>query len=393
MNLKNNASFPAPGEADTVHFLDVNQDDCMRCGHCEGVCPTGAIARTMPATPWCVHHIPDPAACIACGQCLKGCPESAIRETVSFMDEIRRKLADPDTVTVAMPAPSIRYTLGEAFGDDASRYEAGRMFAALRRLGFDKVWDVEFGADLTIMEETAELLGRIRGELDRPLPLLTSCCPGWVRFVETYHPALIPNLSTARSPAQMLGAIAKTRGAAQIGVGADRLYTVQIMPCIAKKFEELRIENAKSGFRDIDASINTRELIQWLRDEAVNFDALPDEQADDPFRLSTGAATIFGATGGVMEAALRRVTEELDGKPLENVEFQSVRGTEGVREAEITAGGQTFKVAVVSGAVNAGPVCAAIEAGTSPYAAVEVMACPGGCLNGGGQPIEKEYTT
>jgi ferredoxin hydrogenase large subunit len=384
------ASVPPPGGADTVPFLAVNEDDCRRCGHCEGVCPTGAITRTDPKTPWCVHAIVNPAACVSCGQCLKECPGIAINETVSFLDEVRAKLADPDTTVVAMPAPSIRYTLGEAFGDAESRFEAGRMFAALRRLGFDKVWDVEFGADVTIMEEAAELVARVRGEIGRPLPLFTSCCPAWVRYVETYHPALIPNLSTARSPAQMLGALAKTRGASAAGVAPERLYTVQVMPCIAKKFEGLRIENAKSGFRDVDATIDTRELIQWLKDAHVDFDALPDEQADDPFRVTTGAATIFGATGGVMEAALRRAVELLDGKPLANVEFRAVRGTDGVREAEITAGGATFKVAVVSGAVNAAAVCAAAEAGASPYAAIEVMACPGGCLNGGGQPIETE---
>lgn len=386
------ALTPLPGEADAIHFVNVAADYCRACGHCEGVCPTGAITRTNPDTPWCEHHIPNPSACIACGQCLKGCPGDAIYETVSFRDEIQKKLDDPNVVTVAMPAPSIRYTLGEAFGDDVSRYEAGKMFAAIRRLGFDKIWDVEFGADVTIMEEAAELIARIKGDLTRPLPLLTSCCPAWVRYVETYHPSLIPNLSTARAPAQMLGALAKTRGASEIGMNVNKVYTVQIMPCIAKKFEGLRIENAKSGYRDIDASIDTRELIEWLQDKGVNFDALPNEQADDPFRVSTGAATIFGATGGVMEAALRRVVEVLDGKPLENVEFQAVRGTDGIREAEITAGGMTFKVAVVSGAINAAPICAAIKAGTSPYVAVEVMACPGGCLNGGGQPIGSEQS-
>jgi ferredoxin hydrogenase large subunit len=390
MNLIFPSSAPQPGEADSIHFVNVNEEYCRSCAHCEEVCPTGAITRSDPNNPWCKHYIPNPSACIACGQCLKICLGSAIYETVSFMDEIQQKLDDPNVVTVAMPAPSIRYTVGEAFGDDVSRYEAGKVFAALRRLGFDKVWDVEFGADMTIMEESAELLARIRGELIRPLPLLTSCCPAWVRYVETYYPSLIPNLSTACSPAQMLGALAKTRGASEIGVDANKIYTVQIMPCISKKFEELRIENAKSGFRDIDATINTRELIEWMKDKGVGFDAYADEQADDPFRTSTGAATIFGATGGVMEAALRRVVEELDGKPLENVEFQAVRGTDGVREAEITAGGLTFKVAVVSGAVNAAPICAAIMAGTSPYTAIEVMACPGGCLNGGGQPIESE---
>lgn len=391
MKLIYSASSPLPGEADAIHFVDVNEDYCLGCAHCEDVCPTGAITSINPDSPWAKHCITNPAACIACGQCLKGCPGNAIYETVSFLDDIRQMIDDSSITTVAMPAPSIRYTVGEAFGDNASQYEAGKMFAALRKLGFDKVWDVEFSADVTIMEESAELLARIKGELDRPLPLLTSCCPGWVRYVETYYPALIPHLSTARSPAQMLGALAKTHGASELRVSADKLYTVQIMPCIAKKFEELRIENAKSGYRDIDATINTRELIQWMQDKGIDLDALTDEQADDPFRASTGAATIFGATGGVMEAALRRVVEELDGKPLENVEFQAVRGTDGVREAELTAGGITFKVAVVSGAVNAAPICAAIKEGTSPYVAVEVMACPGGCLNGGGQPIESTH--
>lgn len=378
---------PEPGEADDIHFLAVEASLCMYCGRCEDLCPTGAIQTTVPGVKWALHHIPDPHACVACGQCLLNCPGQAIQEQVSFLDTVKAMVADPQITTVAMTSPSIRYVIGESFGDAESVYRPGKMFSALRQLGFDKIWDVEFAADVTIMEESSELLARLNGTLEHPLPSITSCCPGWIRYAETYYPELIPHLSTARSPGQMMGALAKTYGASQAGVRADQIFTVQIMPCIAKKFEGLRIENCRSGYRDVDATLNTRELIEWMNSESVNFQSLPEGAADPPFQTSTGAATIFGATGGVMEAALRRVVEELNGQPLTNVDFTSVRGTENVREATLTAGGQELQIAVVSGLQSVRDICNEIVQGNSPYAAIEVMACPGGCLNGGGQPI------
>ncbi|MCE5251703.1 [FeFe] hydrogenase, group A [bacterium] len=378
---------PAPGQADKIRFVDVDQKVCIGCQHCEDICPTGSIVGVEPNKRWVPHHIPHPETCIYCGQCLINCPVNAIYERVSFIDAVNKAIADPGIVTVAMPAPSIRYALGEEFGIPEGTYVGGKMFAALKKLGFDILWDVEFGADVTIMEEGTELIGRVTGKLDRPLPQFTSCCPGWIRYVETFYPELIPHLSSTKTPTQINGVLAKTYGAEKMGADPKRMFTVAIMPCVSKKFEGLRIENQASGNRDIDATIDTRELSYMIKEAGIDFKNLPDDgKPDDLLGLSTGAGTIFAATGGVMEAMLRYVTEELSGQKLDSVDFAQVRGQKHIREASLTVGGKTVKVAVVNGLKNAREICEQVKAGTSGYTAIEVMTCPGGCINGGGQP-------
>jgi ferredoxin hydrogenase large subunit len=377
---------PKPGTADNIRFVDVDQNVCIGCKNCVDTCPTGAIRSSDPKKRWAHTHIPYPEACIYCGQCLINCPVNAIYERISFIDSVKKALADPGIITVAMPAPAIRYALGEEFNMSEGTYVGPKMFAALRKLGFKYVYDVEFGADVTIMEEGAELLGRVTQTLKRPLPQFTSCCPGWLRYVETFYPELMPHLSSTKTPTQILAVLTKTWGAEKIGADPKRIFTVAIMPCVSKKFEGLRAEYSVSGMQDVDATIDTRELSFMIKDAGIDFTNLPDDKADDLLGLSTGAATIFGVTGGVMEAMLRLLVEKLDGKDLENVDFQQVRGLKGVREAVISAGGKDVKVAIVSGLKNVKPICEQVKKGNSPYVAIEVMACPGGCINGGGQP-------
>jgi len=377
---------PKPGTADNIRFVDVDQKVCIGCKNCVDTCPTGAIRATDPKKRWSPAHLPYPQMCIYCGQCLINCPVNAIYEKVSFIDEVKKALSDPGKITVAMPAPAIRYALGEEFGMTEGSYVGPKMFAALRKLGFDYVYDVEFGADVTIMEEGEELIGRATGKLKRPLPQFTSCCPGWLRYIETYYPELIPNLSSTKTPTQILAVLTKTWGAEKIGADLKNVYTVAIMPCVAKKFEGLRGEYNVSGYQDVDATLDTRELAWVIKDAGIDFAGLPDDKADDLLGLSTGAGTIFGVTGGVMEAMLRLLVEKLDGGNLENVNFTQVRGQKGVREAVISAGGKDHKVAIVSGLKNAKEICEQVKAGKSPYLAIEVMSCPGGCVNGGGQP-------
>jgi ferredoxin hydrogenase large subunit len=380
------AEAPKPGTADNILFVDVDQNICIGCKNCVDTCPTGAIRPSDPKKRWSHAHIPHPEACIYCGQCLINCPVNAIYERVSFIDTVKKALADPGVITVAMPAPAIRYALGEEFGLTEGTYVGPKMFSALRKLGFKYVYDVEFGADVTILEEGTELIGRVSQTLKRPLPQFTSCCPGWLRYIETFYPELIPHLSSTKTPTQILSVLTKTWGAEKIGADSKRIFTVAIMPCVSKKFEGLRAEYNVSGMQDVDATIDTRELSFLIKDAGMDFANLPDSKADDLLGLSTGAATIFGVTGGVMEAMLRYLVEKLDGKNLENVDFNQVRGQKGVREAVINAGGKDLKVAIVSGLKNAKTICEQVKAGNSPYIAIEVMACPGGCINGGGQP-------
>ena len=380
-------SAPKPGTADQYHFIKVDGDKCIGCSHCEDQCATGAIVGKEPGKRWSPHHIPYPETCIYCGQCLVNCPVNAIYENVSFINDVNAAIKDPAKLTVVMPAPAIRYALGEEFGLPEGTYVAGKMWKALESLGFDVLWDVEFGADVTIMEEGTELLKRVTGELNRPLPQFTSCCPGWLRYVETFYPELIPNLSSTKTPTQINGVLAKTYGAEQIGANPASMFTVAVMPCVSKKFEGLRAEYNVSGYRDIDATLDTRELAWMIREAGIDLKSITE--AGKPHELmgtSTGAATIFGVTGGVMEAALRYVAETLNGKPLESVDFTTVRGQKGVREATVEAGGKKLKVAIVNGLRNAKAICEQVKAGTADYAAIEVMACPGGCINGGGQP-------
>ncbi|MDL1969910.1 MAG: [FeFe] hydrogenase, group A [Candidatus Desulfofervidaceae bacterium] len=369
-----------------IYFVQVDKSKCIECGTCSEYCPTGAIRPTRgDEGPREVVH---PGLCINCGQCLTHCPAGAIYEPISWVDEIFQALKDPNKFCVAIPAPAIRYAIAEPFGLPPGTCAYGKMVAALRRLGFDRVWDNEFTADLTIMEEGTELLGRVTGKLKRPLPQFTSCCPAWIKYCETFYPDLIPHISSCKSPIGMAGPTAKTYGAKECGVDPAKMYVVSIMPCIAKKFEGLRPEMCDSGFRDIDATITTRELAYMIKQAGIDFKSLPDEKADFIMGESTGAATIFAATGGVMEAALRFAYWKLTGEKYEKIDFKPVRGLKGVKEATIKMpGGVKLKVCVVSGLRHVRPICDQVRAGKSPYHFIEVMACPGGCVMGGGQPI------
>lgn len=383
---------PRGVDPDDIFFVQVDATRCEACGECENHCATGAI---QPVNDSGTRQVVNPAACMNCGQCLINCPYGAIYEGVSYVNEIFEKLKDPETIVVSMPAPAVRYGLAECFGESTGTYAGGRMHAALKALGFDYVWDNEFTADVTIMEEGTELIRRIsKPDKKKPLPQFTSCCPGWIKFVESFYPDLLPHVSSCKSPIGMLGPLAKTYGAGVTDVPAEKIYTVSIMPCIAKKYEGLRPEMADSGFRDIDATINTRELAHMLKRAGIDFKALPEREPDPALGVSTGAATIFGNSGGVMEAALRLAYEELSKKKLKDPDIKVVRTHRDINPADIKVPGfGTVKVAVASGLENAAKLCDAVRAGKADYHFIEIMACPGGCVNGGGQPLNPEVRT
>ena len=322
--------------------------------------------------------------CSYCGQCILACPTGALREKTA-VDEVWKAISKPEKFVVVQTAPAVRATFGEEFGMPPGSLVTGKMGAALRRLGFDKVFDTQFAADLTIMEEGYELVGRIKNR--DVLPMITSCCPGWIKYVEHFFPNCLDHLSTCKSPQQMLGVIAKTYYAEKINKKPEDIFVVSIMPCIAKKFEAERPEMRDSGVQDVDAVLTTREAARMIKEAGIDFLNLPDEDFDKPLGISTGAAVIFGATGGVMEAALRTAYEVVTGKTLEKLEFTETRGMEGIKKADITLDGTILKVAVASGLSNARVLLEEVDAGKSPYHFIEIMACPGGCLGGGGQPI------
>ncbi|BCS98840.1 periplasmic [Fe] hydrogenase large subunit [Desulfoluna limicola] len=374
---------PEVSDLDSVFFVETDPTLCQGCGKCQVQCPTGARQRQADGT----REVVDPAACVNCGQCLTICPYRAVGEGTSCVPEVLEKLKDPDTVVVAMTAPAVRYALGECFGNPVGTYVGGKMHASLRRLGFDYIWDNEWAADVTIMEEATELIDRVNQ--GGPLPQFTSCCPGWIKFCETYYPDLIPNLSTCKSPIGMLGALAKTYGSEQTSVAPEKIYTVSVMPCIAKKYEGLRPELNASGQRDIDATINTRELAYLIKRAGIYFNALPDEDADPALGMSTGAGTLFGTSGGVMEAALRFAYEALSGETLKDPSIKAVRTERGLTRVDIDIPGfGPLRVAVVSGLQKAAMLCDKVRAGRADYHFIEVMTCPGGCVNGGGQPVD-----
>lgn len=377
-------------------------DQCKGCDDCVKVCPSGAITVAGLGT----KHIIDSSKCLSCGQCLITCPFGRIEEK-SMLDDVRAAIAG-DKVVMVQVAPAVRATLGEEFGLAKGTDAEGKMFSALRELGFDKVYDTVFGADLTIMEEGYELVGRILKSLgvkgyedaESELPQFTSCCPGWVRYAELNHEDLLGHLSTAKSPMMMHGAIMKTYGAEQLDIDPADIYSVAVMPCTGKKLECSRPEFVSSGYPDVDAVITTRELAQMIREAGLDFDMLPDDGAPDSVMgEGTGAGVIFGNTGGVMEAALRTAYKVLSGHELDQLEVHAVRGEDGLREASVSiplksdlaeaAGTDALdlNVAIVNGTKNVETVIDRIEAGACPYHFVEVMNCPGGCVNGGGQPI------
>ena len=369
-----------------------DNNKCILCRRCVATCAKvqnvgviGAVNRgfsTAIEPAWNMKLAET--GCINCGQCITACPVGALHEKDST-DVVWQMLGDSTKHVVVQPAPAVRAALGEEFGYEIGTGVTGKMVAALRRLGFAKVFDTDFAADLTIMEEATELIGRIKD--GGVLPMITSCSPGWIKFCETYYPDFIPNLSSCKSPHEMMGAIVKSYYAQKANIDPEDIRVVSVMPCTAKKFEAKREELAGTGYPDVDAVITTRELAHMIKQSGIDFRALPDEEFDDLLGESTGAGVIFGATGGVMEAALRTAYETITGKTLEKVEFTAVRGIEGVKEASVQVGDLTVNVAVAHGTGNASKLLDAVKSGEKQYTFIEVMGCPGGCVTGGGQPI------
>ena len=330
-------------------------------------------------------------ACINCGQCIAACPTGALTEKDSTK-EVWAALADKEKFVVMQPAPAVRMAIGEEFGMPIGTSSTGKLAAAMRRLGADKVFDVDFAADLTIMEEGTELLQRIKG--NGVLPMITSCSPGWIKFCEHFYPDFLPNLSTCKSPNQMQGALTKTYFAKKMGLDPKNIFVVAVMPCTAKKFESKRPEMGRDDYRDIDAVLTTRELAKMIKQAAIDYVNLPDEQFDSILGESTGAAVIFGVTGGVMEAALRTVADILTGQDLKQINYCDVRGLDGIKEATVSVAGMDIKVAIAHGTANAAKLLDQVRSGEKQYHFIEVMGCPGGCVTGGGQPIvsaQKRY--
>ena len=358
------------------------------CGATQGIGVIGANERGFETHIASAFEMPlDATSCVSCGQCIVVCPTGAIAEK-DDTDKVWAAIADPTKHVVVQTAPSIRATLGECFNMPVGTNVQGKMVAAARRLGFDKVFDTDFAADLTIMEEATEFLHRFTEE-GSAMPLITSCSPGWVKYCETYFPEFIPNISSCKSPQQMFGAVAKTYYAQKMGLDPKDIVVVAVMPCVAKKFEIGREDQSAAGVPDVDVAITTREFARMIEKAGIKFDRLPDEEFDRVMGEASGAAHIFGASGGVMEAALRTAAEVLTGKELEKPEFMEVRGTDkGIKEAVYTLAGKTIRVAAVSGLANAKEILTKIKNGEAQYDFIEVMACPGGCINGGGQPTQ-----
>jgi iron-only hydrogenase group A len=329
-------------------------------------------------------------ACTFCGQCIQVCPVGAIYE-VDDTPKVWAALENPDLHVIVQTAPAIRVAIGEEMGMEPGGIATGKLVAALRKLGFDKVFDTDFSADLTIMEEGNELLERL--EHQGVLPMITSCSPGWIKYIEHFYPEQLSHLSTCKSPQQMFGALAKTYYAEKTGIPAEKIFMVSIMPCTAKKFEAGRQEMQSSGCPDVDVVLTTRELGRMFREIGINFAALPEEEFDAPLGISTGAGVIFGSSGGVMEAALRTVYEVVTGDELKDLDFYQVRGLEGVKEAEVDLKGTKVKVAVANGLANARKLMDKVKEGTADYHFIEIMCCPGGCIGGGGQPIPTNTAT
>ena len=383
---------------DTSPSIKRDLDKCIMCRRCEMMCNTvqtvgalsavnrGFMAAVAPAFEQNLEH----STCTYCGQCVAVCPTGALTE-VDNTPDVLRALVDPAKTVIVQTAPAVRVALGEMFGMEPGTLVTGKMVTALRSLGFDYVFDTDFAADLTIMEEGTELLGRLNrhlsGDKSARLPILTSCCPGWVNFFEEYFPDLKDVPSTSKSPQQMFGAIAKTYFADKIGISRKDLVVVSIMPCLAKKYECQREEFSTDNNRDVDFSISTRELAAFIKQANIDLKNLPDGDFDTPLGESSGAGVIFGATGGVIEAAVRTAFELQTGKKLERLDFTELRGLEGVREATIDFDGLPLRIGIAHGLGNARKLLNDVRSGRSQFHAIEVMACPGGCIGGGGQPL------
>ena len=369
-----------------VHMIR-DDNKCILCRRCTAVCEKAqSIGVIGPNNRGFDTFIGSPfdmglgeTSCVSCGQCISACPTGALYEKDNI-DEILAAIADETKHVVVQPAPSVRAALGEEFGYPMGTDVEGKMAAALRRIGFDRVFDTNFGADLTIMEEAHEFIDRVQN--GGVLPMMTSCSPGWVKYCEHYYPDQLGHLSSCKSPQQMFGAVVKTYYAEKMGIAPENIVSVSVMPCTAKKFELQREDQYAAGVPDVDISITTRELARLIRKVGINFRSLPEEGFDDPLGESTGAGVIFGATGGVMEAALRTAVETMTGETLQKVDFEEVRGTKGIKEAVYNVAGMDVKVAVASGLSNAKQIMDKIRAGEADYHFVEIMCCPGGCVNG-----------
>lgn len=390
-----------PGES-KQHHVDVSSPSlerdpakCILCGRCVRVCneiqKIGAIDfvnrgfKSIVTTPYNKGlNISD---CIFCGQCILVCPTAALREN-SNMKAVTTALGQKNKYTIVQVAPAVRATLGEEYNMPLGTDVTGKMVTGLRRLGFKKVFDTNFAADLTIWEEANELIQRIQN--NRTLPMFTSCCPGWIKYVETNHPEALDHISSCKSPHEMEGAVLKTYYAKKLGIDPKDIFVVSIMPCTVKKFEAKRAELSEHSLQDVDAVLTTRELVRFFQVAGIDFEDLNDGKFDDPLGESTGAAAIFGTSGGVMEAAVRNAYYTLTGKHLETMELSAIRGLEGVKEATISVNGLDINVAVVNGIGQIGPIIEDVVAGKSKYHFIEVMSCPGGCINGGGQPIHQK---
>ncbi len=385
--------FPSTEEVKPIDttsaYLVRDNSKCIHCMRCVAACNNqnigviGPRRRGYKKTIGCAfEQTLDSVACVGCGQCVVSCPVGALYEKDNT-DEVWSMIENPEKKVVFFTAPAIRAALGEEFGMPIGTNVEKKLPSAIRGLGADAAFDMDVTADLTILEEAAELVDRIKN--NKPLPMFTSCCPGWVKFAEHYYPELLPNLSTCKSPQQMFGALLKSYYCEKNGIKPEDLYVVSVIPCTSKKFEIGREEMADT----VDAAITTRELAKMIRAAGINFEALPNSDFDSPFETASGAGVIFGATGGVMEAALRTAAYMLDGE-FEGTDFVEVRGIEGIREATYNVAGKEIKVAVTSGLGNASKLCEMVKNGEAPYQFIEIMACPGGCINGGGQPIPRD---